>query len=398
MKIDPMRFRRIRATTTKVSERLHLRVWFPHIPLALLMLLGGALLLYGSFAGHWREYIEQMLSDQRSLSPRLLATFLIGAGMILTAIGLVFRSRLAWVITLSLVAAATVSLSLEGGGPLLAYFIVMLVVLVLSWRQFDQFSVAASTVIALSSVIMLIGYSTFGAYYLGADFDPPIADPMTALYWSMVTMSTVGYGDIIPQTGEAQLFTVSVIVFGLSVFATALTAVIAPLVGQSIARIVHHQGARVKREKHFIVIGDTFLATNTAKSLEKRGQAVTRIFRHEPNENIVEEFDTVVGNPSSEDVLLEAGVKNAEAVVTMLADDSENAFVVLAVRELAPHVQTVVAINDATHIDRIRLVHPNVLITPQALGGELAAMLLSGEPITADFVTHNIFERLNDKR
>lgn len=339
-----------------------------------------------------------LLNDQRSLSPTLLSMLVIGVGMILTAIGLLFRSRLAWAITILLLSLAIISVSIERGSHLLlGYFVAMLVALFVFWRRFNRTSVTASTLFGINSIVMLIGYATFGAYYIGQEFDPPITDLMSAFYWSIVTMSTVGYGDISPATGDARLFTASVILLGLTVFATTLTAVIAPLVGRSLARIVRQQDIKMKRENHFIVIGDTFLASSTAKSLEKRGQSATRLFRVEPDENIMEAFDTVVGNPSSEDVLLEAGVTKAEAVVTMLADDSENAFVVLAVRELAPDVQTIVAINDATHIDRIRLVHPDVLITPQALGGELAAMLLSGEEITAEFVTNNIFEQLSNK-
>jgi len=47
----------------------------------------------------------------------------------------------------------------------------------------------------------------------------------------MVTMSTVGYGDIVPATPQSRLFALSVIVLGVAVFATSLTAVIGPLVG-----------------------------------------------------------------------------------------------------------------------------------------------------------------------
>lgn len=397
--MNSMALRRLRAVTTLVAKRLHLGFWFPHVPLALLLMLGGFLLLDVHFAGHWRGYLHQLLADQRSLSPALLPPLLVGGGMLLMAVGLLFRSRLAWVITLLLVTVAIVSVSADTNGHrLLAYFLLVLVALFLFWRNFDRASLTASTLFALTSVIMLMGYATFGAYYLGEEFSSPITDLTTAFYWSMVTMSTVGYGDISPKTHDAMLFTASVIVLGLTVFATALTAVIAPLVSRSLARIVHQQGARMKREKHFIVIGDTFLAANTARSLQQRGQKVTRLFHIEPAGQNADQFDRVVGDPSNSAVLREAGVEQAEAVVAMLADDSENAFVVLAVRELAPTVETIVAVNDASHLDRIKLVQPDVLLTPQLLGGELAAMLLSGEPLSAEAVMAHAFKRLSARK
>jgi voltage-gated potassium channel len=77
----------------------------------------------------------------------------------------------------------------------------------------------------------------------------------------------------------------------------------------------------------------------------------------------------------------------------MLDDDSENAFVVLAVRELAGKARTVAAVNDANHLGRVQLVQPDVVIAPQILGGELAAMLLTGEQVTADFVMKRVFQQ-----
>lgn len=398
MIFDSVRLRRLRGSGALLAQRLRLSVWFPHVPLAILMIIGGASLLEVYFGGHWESYLAQLLQQQQSLSPALLPPLLIGGGLLIMAVGILFRSRLAWVVTLLLVIVAAVSVSLEPGGhQLIAYFVFLLVVLFLFWRQFDRSSVAASTLFALTSVIMLLGYSTFGAYYLGAQFGPPIEDLVTALYWSMVTMSTVGYGDISPKSHDAMLFTVSVIILGVAVFATALTAVIGPMVSNSFSRIVNHRGPKMKRENHFVVIGNTPLAANTARALAKRGLAVTRLFSQEPGDSNADEFDKVVGEASNVDVLKEAGADRAAAVLAMLADDSENAFVVLAVRELTSKVETIVAVNDSSHLKRIKLVQPDVLITPQMLGGELAAMLLAGEKITSDFVMDKVFERLTPK-
>ena len=90
-------------------------------------------------------------------------------------------------------------------------------------------------------------------------------------------------------------------------------------------------------------------------------------------------------------MLREAGADHAEAVLAMMADDSENAFCVLAVRELGSSTRTVAAVNDARHLSRVKLVQPDVIIAPQVLGGELTAMLLSGEQVTPEFVMQRVF-------
>jgi len=166
-------------------------------------------------------------------------------------LGLLWRSRLAWVMAVLLGAtwgsehtiSRAVSRTCDAG-----VFAFLLTALLFSWRHFNRSSVAVSTLFALTAVVMLLLYATFGSYYLGAGFKPPITDLVTALYYAMVTMSTVGYGDIVPEAPETRLFTISVIVLGVAVFATSVTAVIAPLIRQSLKGILGRKGTGMKRE------------------------------------------------------------------------------------------------------------------------------------------------------
>lgn len=389
---------RIRALMRRWYSVLHGDSWFPHVPLALALAIGGVLLLRLDFGADWRTYLYGMLDGHFAVRPQRLPGLLIGGGMLIMAGGLLSRSRLAWSMALLFALTGVTSLLLGQARShmLLAYFVVMLLALFIAWRQFDRSSVAASTLFAVTSVVMLLMYATFGAYYLGGDFDPPITDLVSALYYAMVTMSTVGFGDITPQTSETKLFTISVIVLGVAVFATSLTAVIAPMVSNSLKRIVTQKGTRMKREDHFVVIGSGSLAINTARELARRGNKVTRLLRAPPEDSDSREMDIVIGDPSSTEVLREAGADRAEAVLAMLVDDSENAFVILAVKELGGTARTVAAVNDARHLSRVKLAQPDVVISPQVLGGELTAMLLSGEEVTPDFVMKHVFQRKDE--
>lgn len=393
------RFQRLRVRLQGLNKLLRGHYWFPHVPLALMVALAGLWVLQSSFGAHWYPYVHGMIEGHFHLRPRLLPSLLIGGGMITMGLGLLWRSRLAWLVAMLLAIIAIVNTLLgkyTHGPALTSCFFLILVALLFSWRYFDRSSLAASTLFALTSVAMLLLYATFGAYYLGGEFRPRIPDLVTALYYAMVTMSTVGYGDIVPQSAEAKLFAVSVIVLGVAVFATSLTAVIAPLVSQSLQRIVSRKSKTMKRENHFVVIGNTPLAINTWRELGKRGLAVTRLLREAPEPGDLKDIDVVIGDPSMTDVLREAGADHADAVLAMLADDSENAFVVLAVKELAANVRTVAAVNDARHLSRVKLVQPDVVIAPQVLGGELTAMLLAGEQVTPDFVMQRVFQNTVD--
>jgi voltage-gated potassium channel len=391
------RLQRLRIRMQRMHKLLGGRYWYPHVPLAAALVLAGYWVLCASFGTNWSQYLHGLVEGQYHFKLWLLPNLIIGGGMITMGFGLLWRSRVAWLMALLLAIAATLNtlLGRHNQNFLAIYFLIVLIALLLAWRHFDRSSVAASTLFALTSVAMLLMYATFGAFYLGTEFKPPIHGLITALYYAMVTMSTVGYGDITPQTGQAKLFTVSIIVLGVAVFATSLTAVIAPLVSQSLQRIVNRKGTNMKRDNHFVVIGNTPLAVNTWRELSKRGLAVTRILREAPDPGELKGVDVIVGDPSMVDVLREAGADKANAVLAMLEDDSENLFVVLAVKEISGTVRTVAAVNDARHLGRVKLVQPDVVIAPQVLGGELTAMLLAGEQVTPDFVMQRVFQNVD---
>jgi len=396
---QPTPLQRLLTRLRQPDARFGARYGFPQVPLALLLALGGIWLLQIDLGRQWEPILHRFVDSPHGLQPSLLPPILIGAGMVIIALGILLCSRLAWVMALALAATAAASMLFgqhRHAGWVMAYFMALLALLLTAWRRFDRSSIAASTLFALTAVMMLLTYATFGSYYLGGEFKPQIADMTTALYFAIVTMSTVGYGDITPQTPESKLFTVSVIVFGVAVFATSLTAVIAPMVTRSLQRIVNRKGSRMKRENHFVVIGNTPLAINTWRELAHRGQPVTRLLHAEPEGGLPDDVDAVFGDPNDGDVLRKAGADKAQAVMAMLEDDSDNAFVVLAVRELSGNVRTVAAVNNANHLARIRLVQPDVVIAPQILGGELAAMLMTGEKVDADFVMQRMFQRKGD--
>ena len=184
------------------------------------------------------------------------------------------------------------------------------------------------------------------------------------------------------------MFTVSVIILGVAVFATSLTTIVGP----AIARLAARRGKTMARSGHFIVIGATPLAFNTYRELKKRKHEVVLILPREQDLEGVDANDVIIGDAANLDTLRKASADKARAVLAMRADDSENAFIVLAVKELKGKARTVVAVNDSKHMGRVKLVQPDMIIAPEVLGGELLAMTLNGEPITGDFIMERFLQ------
>ncbi|MGH8280918.1 MAG: voltage-gated potassium channel protein [Gammaproteobacteria bacterium] len=386
--LDNEIWQRFRRVCDSLRNKLHLDTWFPHIPLALATAIFGIFRISPDipralglplFSVAGQAHAELVHSALRGVPATVAGIFLL-----VMSVGLSLRSKLAWATVILLLSAGLVLTFADYAAvssAMLTYNAVLLAALLAASASFYRSSLTTGTLFALTSILAVLVYAVFGSYQLGADFTPPITDITTALYFSIVTMSTVGYGDIIPKTAEARLFVVSIIVLGISVFAASLSAVLMPVINRRVTRLLKPGKGRMERTQHYIIVGKTALARNTYKELHERKQQVTFIREQADGDT---GLDVVVGDPSNLDVLRQAGAHQAKAVLALSDDDSRNAFVVLAMRELAEEVKTVVAVNDARNLASVKRVRPDLIISPQILGGELLAMALSGEPMNTD--------------
>ena len=378
------RLRRLGRTTARRSLA---RFWFPHVPLFLGTAYLGVLLLDHTlgFAMHRHGLFATsglILAAVVKGAPSVVA----GVFLILMSFGLLTRSRLAWAVTLltAAIAIAVVVGIWTGGwtanGHVVIVNALLLAALLLSLTQFRRSSVASATLFAITSVVALLAYAVVGADVLGGQFAPPITDFDTALYYAVVTMSTVGYGDIIPKTPESRLFAMSIMLFGITVFATSVSALLVPLMTKRVQRILIPREKRMPRSNHYVIVSDSALARNTYKELRARDQEVVFILDRPP-EHEEEGMITVIGDASSTEILCRAEADTARAILALGDDDSENAFVILAAKEIGGSAKTVATVNESRNLARIKRVHPDLVIAPHVIGGEILAMALSGESV-----------------
>lgn len=371
----------------------------PSLLTAALALVSAALQISSHFAS-LRQAVLAILRQGAGGISRLadLAAFphvIIGAGLILMIPGLLLRARVAWVLSvlLGLLSAGLAYWAARQIDPAVIFSAALLLALLVYARHFSRSSLAASSLFALLGVGSLLIYGVLGSLWFGADYNPPITNLPTAFYYTIETMSTVGYGDIIPRNTQGRMFTVSMIVLGISVFATTLSVVIGPLVGGSLKRALEGKMQKQQRRNHYVIIGASSLAYAMWKELTSRGATVTVIAPLGHASAYPPDADVITADATRSEVLEQAGVPQAKAVLTLREDDAENAFAVLAVKELAPGVKTIAGVNDVRHVNKIRRVQPDVLFAPQLLGSQLLARDLFDEPIDNQTVHELLFLR-----
>jgi voltage-gated potassium channel len=378
----------------KAVAGLSKKSWFPQVPVALALALLGLLHLIP--VTDQAQSLHLHLLTPGSLRQDLVGVSLpgisqlsIGVFLLIISVGLWIRLQFAWLLSVLVLVLAVVlaTLSMQSDRPietwLLAYETLLMALLLASHRQFSGRSIEFATLAALVAVIVLFAYAVFGTYYLGAQFSPKIDNLVDAVYVSVVTMTTVGFGDFTPTTTDARLFLVSLILLSIALLSTAVGATLIPAMVNKIAQITTGRHINVIRKNHYIIIGFSALASNTYRELVERKEQVTVILAHKSDAAhfTAEEIDVVIGDSGNLDTLREAGAEHAQAILALTDDDSENAFIILAVKELQIKAKTVVAVSQSKNLKRVRRVHPDMIIAPQVLGGELLTSMLTGERI-----------------
>jgi voltage-gated potassium channel len=367
--------------------------WFPQVPISLGVALVSLLHLIPVFDQAIALHLH--LLTPGSVRQDLVGINLSGISMLsismfllVMSVGLWFRSRTAWLLSIVAAVIGVANLYLLAEMPvaewLFGFDIVLLGSMLASYRTFDRSSLRHGTWVALVAVLALFGYTVLGIYNLGDQFSPNIDTLPEAVYVSVVTMSTVGFGDFTPTTPETRLFMVSIIILSITVFSTAVGATLIPAVMHKFEQIRLGGRSRMTRNDHYIIVGYSTLSSNTYRELLSRHQPVTVILRRQPDSAQLRDttdIDIVIGDGSDLETLRKAGAEKAKAILALMDDDSENAFIILAAKELKLKARTVAAVNDAKNLNRIRRVHPDMIIAPQVLGGELLTSMLTGEPI-----------------
>lgn len=319
----------------------------------------------------------------------------LGIGMMIMSVGLLWRARIAWVLSLILLIFALVIdlYTSRNHLALIAFNIALFVLLIINWQHFSRSSFAASSMYTIVSVSWLLFYSVFGTLYLGDQFKPPIEDIVSALYFSVITMATVGYGDILPVESTSRLFVISIVIFGVTVFATAISALAGPVIGGNFKKFIQKRAISSMRKNHVIVCGATPLAMNVVSGLLARGQHVTAIVLPTVTHQYPPNTDVLVGDATTLDVLKEAGLQQAQYLLALKEDDAENAFIILAAKELIGDsaVKTVSVVNETVHLSKIQRVHPDIIFSPQMLGSEILTRTLTGEVIDDNLIMQLFF-------
>ncbi len=247
-------------------------------------------------------------------------------------------------------------------------------------------------VLILSTLIFLVIFATTGIKLIEgwSWFD--------SLWHVVITISTVGYGEIHPLSPAGRAFTMVFIVFAFAVFAYGVSAVAAMLFEGEIRKFftVKRMEKMVSRMKnHTIVCGLGRTGQAAIKELIKEKVPFVVIEKDESKiEEVKENYPDLIyihGDATQDETLIKAGVKSASNMIVATADDADNLFITLSAKNLNPKLRIVARANREENILKLKRAGASEVILPNVIGGLRMASLAIRPSVVSflDIVTHH---------
>ncbi len=217
-------------------------------------------------------------------------------------------------------------------------------------------------------------------------------DFFTAFYTSVVTISTVGYGDYTPKTFIGKLSIIIYILAGVGTLAYTMGNVAGFFIEGHFKKYFRLRKMMDKIKKlnnHYIICGYGRLGKVIAEEFKKSGIPFVII---DSSEKILEEalekdpnLICIVGDATSDDILKKAKIEKAKGLISVVTSDAENVFITLSAKKLNPNIYVVAKAEKPSTLDKLIKAGADRAVCPYIVGGmEIARIAIN--PDVVEFI------------
>jgi len=216
----------------------------------------------------------------------------------------------------------------------------------------------------LALVLGVIAYGTIGFHFIEGQ------SWTVSLYWTFVTIGTVGYGDYSPETALGMYFTISLIILGIGTFALAVEVILSFLIERHQMRLMGL--INVEKSRHVVICGWTESTMECIKEIGKENE----IFVLDEDENVRKKAikggaTFVHGDPTRIKDLKKANVKGAKAIIVDMGSDSKSIHCILSIRKIDSNVRIIAEAERYENIEQLELAGASQVISPFVISGRL---------------------------
>ncbi|WP_028283629.1 potassium channel family protein [Olleya marilimosa] len=229
------------------------------------------------------------------------------------------------------------------------------------------------TAIALLIILLVIGVIGFRfmSHYTWVD----------AFYMTVITITTVGFGEVQPLDDKSKIFTIFLILNSVVIVGYALTIITEFILSKNNIEELKQKKMQKKIDalnNHIIICGFGRNGKQAATKLLAHKQPFVII---EKNKEVIEKFEDentpfVLGNANEDEILLQAGITRASTLISALPNDADNLFVVLSARQMKSDLRIISRASQETSYEKLKLAGANNVILPDRIGGDHMASLV----------------------
>ena len=231
-------------------------------------------------------------------------------------------------------------------------------------------------------LICVVCFGTFGFSY----FEGEEVGLWDGLYWVIVTITTVGYGDFAPVTLGGRITFVLVALGGIGTIAYVIEQLIAFTTKSELKRIFG--SGKVKMKDHTIIVGwnaKTEEAINELKNENEEFLVVGGVNEINATELDGLNIPHITGDPTKSDTLNRCNVKDSKTIMIPLENDSETIMIALSARKLKRDIKIVATCESREHVEMMNEAGIDHIISYAEISGRLLAHAVI-EPIVVNFI------------
>jgi len=227
---------------------------------------------------------------------------------------------------------------------------------------------------------------------------------MEALYMTTIAITTAGFNEVRPLSNEGRMFTVFLLLTSWATFAWAIARITQFVVTGEINKYFKTRKimkALAELNHHVILCGFGRNGQQAARTLKNHNMDFVVIEKQEESIErglpFFPDLIYLIGDSTDDDLLIEAGIEKAVALITALPDDADNVFIVLSARALNQKLQIISRASEENSFPKLRKAASDNVIMPDKIGGSHMATLVSKPDVIEfmDFLTSEDGESVN---
>ena len=229
-----------------------------------------------------------------------------------------------------------------------------------------------------TAIFLLAGMIVLGVigYKIIADYSW-----IDAVYMTVITMTTVGFGEVVPLNQESKIFTVFLILASVVIMGYALSVITEYILSKNNVEELKQKKMQKNIDSfknHVVICGYGRNGKQAARKLLAHNKQFVVIERNKELEERLQQDEVpyIIGNANDDAILIQAGIDRASSFISALPNDADNLFVVLSTRQINSGINIISRASHESSYNKLKFAGANNVILPDKIGGDHMASLV----------------------